>query len=68
MGIPEMLVRIIDIGHYDPPIDVGWLPRPHTMLVVLPVGRPRHPLAEEEADTIDLPSAAPLDIELMPRG
>ncbi|MFF8968576.1 hypothetical protein [Streptomyces sp. NPDC014995] len=67
VGIPETLVRIVDIGHYDPPIDVGWLPRPHTMVIVLPVDRPHNPYAEEEGDTIDLDSAAPIKIELLSR-
>jgi hypothetical protein len=68
VGIPETLVRIIDIGRFDPPVDVGWLPRPHTMLVVLPVDHPRDLHAEEEGDTIDLESAAPIRIELVSRG
>ncbi|MGW1030343.1 hypothetical protein ACWD4J_43035 [Streptomyces sp. NPDC002577] len=68
VGIPETVVRIIDIGRFDPPADVGWLPRPHTMLIVLPVDHPRHPHAEEEGDTIDLESAAPVKIELVSRG
>lgn len=67
VGIPETLVRVIDIGHYDPPADVGWLPRPHTMLIVLPVDHPHDPHAEEEGDTIDLESAAPIKIELVKR-
>ncbi|WP_416986408.1 hypothetical protein [Streptomyces sp. T028] len=68
VGVPETLVRIVDIGRYDPPIDVGWLPRPHTLLIVLPVDQPHHPDAEEEGDTIDLESAAPIEIELVARG
>ncbi|GAA2445645.1 hypothetical protein [Streptomyces glaucus] len=68
VGVPETLVRIIDIGRFDPPADVGWLPRPHTMLIVLPADRPRRPDAEEEGDTIDLDSAAPLRIEPVSRG
>ncbi|MFF7448425.1 MULTISPECIES: hypothetical protein [unclassified Streptomyces] len=68
VGIPETLVRIIDIGRFDPPADVGWLPRPHTMLIVLPVAHPRAPRAEEEGDTIDLESAAPIKIDLLSRG
>lgn len=67
VGIPATLVRIIDIGHYDPPADVGWLPRPHTMVIVLPADRPHDPHAEEEGDTIDLESAAPIKIELVSR-
>ncbi|WP_367325716.1 hypothetical protein [Streptomyces sp. HUAS ZL42] len=68
VGIPETLVRIIDIGRFDPPADVGWLPRPHTMLIVLPVDHPHDPRAEEEGDTIDLESAAPIKIEPALRG
>jgi hypothetical protein len=68
VGIPETLVRIVDIGRFDPPADVGWLPRPHTMLIVLPVGHPHDPDSEEEGDTIDLEAAAPLRIDLLARG
>ncbi|ARF62847.1 hypothetical protein B1H20_16710 [Streptomyces violaceoruber] len=68
VGVPETLVRVIDIGRYDPPQDVGWLPRPHTMLVVVPADLPDEALPEDAGDTIDLESAAPLTIELVSRG
>ncbi|MEV6679713.1 hypothetical protein AB0N09_23070 [Streptomyces erythrochromogenes] len=64
VGIPETLVRVVDIGRYDPPQDVGWLPRPHTMLVVVPA----EVLGEDDGDTIDLDSAALVTIELVSRG
>ncbi|WP_432753363.1 hypothetical protein ACE1OA_24105 [Streptomyces sp. JL2001] len=67
VGIPETLVRITDIGRYDPPQDVGWLPRPHTMLGVVPVDYPAEALSEDDGDTIDLDSAAPVSIELVSR-
>lgn len=67
VGVPETVLRIIDIGRFDPPADVGWLPRPHTMLIVLPVDHPCNPYAEEEGDTIDLESAVPFKIELVSR-
>ncbi|MFI1979373.1 hypothetical protein [Streptomyces wedmorensis] len=67
VGIPETLVRIIDIGRYDPPQDVGWLPRPHTMLVVVPADYPDEALSEHDGDTIDLESAAPVTVELVSR-
>ncbi|MGW7328393.1 hypothetical protein ACWGIU_07220 [Streptomyces sp. NPDC054840] len=67
VGIPETLVRIIDIGRYDTPQDVGWLPRPHTMLVVVPADHPAEALSEFDGDTIDLDSAAPVTIELVSR-
>ncbi|MFF3174156.1 hypothetical protein ACFVQ0_16165 [Streptomyces sp. NPDC057900] len=65
VGIHEMLVRIIDIGRYDPPQDVGRLPRPHTMLVVVPADYSDEALSEDAGDTIDLDSAAPLAVELV---
>ncbi|WP_145868727.1 hypothetical protein [Streptomyces capillispiralis] len=67
VGIPETLVRVIDVGQYDPPMDTGRLPRPHTLLIVLPVGRsPVEGSGEDEGDTIELDSAAPLAIERVP--
>ncbi|WP_031146004.1 hypothetical protein [Streptomyces erythrochromogenes] len=67
VGIPETLVRVVDIGRHDPPQDVGWLPRPHTMLVVVPADHPAEALGEDDGDTIDLDSAAPVTIELVSR-
>lgn len=68
VGIPERLVRVIDIGHYDPPADVGWLPRPHTMLIVLPAEYSFPPVRDDDGETIDLESAAPIRLELVSRG
>ncbi|MEW5354868.1 hypothetical protein [Streptomyces sp. 16-176A] len=60
-GIPETLVHVIDVGRYDPPMDTGRLPRPHTLLIVLPVDRPGSAVGgEDEGDTIELDSAAPI--------
>ncbi|MFB7363835.1 hypothetical protein [Streptomyces hydrogenans] len=62
VGIPEQLVRVIDIEHCDPPQEVGWLPRPHAMLIVLPADyEDPHGLAE--GDTISAPSVAPVRFE-----
>lgn len=64
VGIPKALVRVIDVGHYDPPMDTGRLPRPHTLLIVLPVDHPgTEESSEDEGDTIELDSAAPIVIE-----
>ncbi len=64
VGIPETLVRVIDVGHYDPPMDTGRLPRPQTLLIVLPVDRPGvEGGSEDEGDTIELDSAAPIVME-----
>jgi hypothetical protein len=68
VGIPEKLVRVIDIGYYGPPTDVGWLPRPHTMLIVLPADHPHEPVSNDDGETIGLESAAPIKIELVSRG
>jgi hypothetical protein len=68
VGVPEQLVEVVDVGYYDPPLDVGWVPRPYALVIVLPVGHPRVPGAEEEGDTIELGSAAPFAVELVSRG
>jgi hypothetical protein len=62
VGIPEQLVRVIGIEHCDPPQDVGWLPRPHTMLIVLPADH-EDPHGLAEGDTISVPSVAPVRFE-----
>ncbi|MFF9281070.1 hypothetical protein [Streptomyces griseosporeus] len=65
VGIPETLVRVVDTGRYDPPLDVGWLPRPHTLLIVVPADRAWAD-GDDEGDTIELEPAAPLVIERGP--
>ncbi|GHF60309.1 hypothetical protein GCM10018783_31560 [Streptomyces griseosporeus] len=65
VGIPETLVRVVDTGHYDPPLDVGWLPRPHTLLIVAPA-ESTWTDEDDETDTIEVESAAPLVIERGP--
>ncbi|WP_435600771.1 hypothetical protein [Streptomyces sp. C10-9-1] len=62
VGIPEQLVRVIDIEHCDPPQEVGWLPRPHTRLIVLPADY-EDPQGLAEGDTISAPSVAPVRFE-----
>ncbi|MFF8478205.1 hypothetical protein [Streptomyces sp. NPDC015414] len=67
VGIPETLVRVLDVAHYDPPMDTGRLPRSHTLMTVLPVDYPSVEGSEEdEGDTIALDSAAPIAIERVP--
>ncbi|MFG2364608.1 hypothetical protein ACGFY3_23665 [Streptomyces mirabilis] len=64
VGIPETLVRVLDVAHYDPPTDTGRLPRPHTLMTVLPVDYPSiEGSDEDEGDTIELDGAAPIAIE-----
>ena len=63
VGIPETIVQVIDVYHYDLPQDIGWLPRPHTMLTVIPADHPEYADLEDAGDTIDIPSAAPITIE-----
>lgn len=36
--MPEMDVRVVDLHHFDPPQDVGSLPRPSWSLAVTPLG------------------------------
>ncbi|NNN37501.1 hypothetical protein HLK59_45685 [Streptomyces sp. S3(2020)] len=70
VGVPETLVRVLDIDHHDPLADRGWLPRPHTTLVVAHLDQPQEPMwPEEEGEgfTIDPGSFAPLTLELVSR-
>jgi hypothetical protein len=64
VGVPEQLVRVIDIEYCDPPQDVGWLPRPHAMVIVLPIDY-GDPQGLAEGDTISIPSVAPVRFELV---
>lgn len=64
VGIAETLVRVLDVAHYDPPTDTGRLPRPHTLMTVLPVDYLSiEGSDEDEGDTIELDGAAPIAIE-----
>jgi hypothetical protein len=45
LGIPETRARIMWIEHFDPPAELGWLPRPSWGLAVCPVEN----LGEENA-------------------
>ncbi|MEY9927758.1 hypothetical protein ABH926_002392 [Catenulispora sp. GP43] len=37
IGVPATEVRVAAITHYDPPADLGWLPRPRWMLDLVPL-------------------------------
>ncbi|MFD1275532.1 hypothetical protein ACFQ51_39865 [Streptomyces kaempferi] len=39
VGIPETIAQVVDIRRCEQPQDVGWLPRPHLMLGVIPADR-----------------------------
>ncbi|MFI9719407.1 hypothetical protein ACIHFE_07080 [Streptomyces sp. NPDC052396] len=39
VGIPPTVVHVTAVGHFDPPPETGWLPRPHLAVAVLPRGR-----------------------------
>jgi hypothetical protein len=70
VGIPETLVGVVDVIRHDPPQDVGWLPRPHTTLAVIPVDIPVDQLAAaegQEGDLIRLDSFAPISLEVVTR-
>ncbi|EID55037.1 hypothetical protein [Saccharomonospora xinjiangensis] len=62
VGIPERVMQVIDVYHCDPPRDIGRLPRPHTMLAVIPADHPEYADLEDACDTIEVPSAAPLTL------
>ncbi|MES5818509.1 hypothetical protein [Streptomyces sp. RG80] len=69
VGVPETLVRVLDIQRHDPPADRGRLPRPRITLVVAHVDQPDGTWAEEEGQgfVIDPNSSEPLTFELVSR-
>ncbi|WP_052807163.1 hypothetical protein [Risungbinella massiliensis] len=71
VGIPETLVHVVDVIHHDPLADIGWLPRPHTTLVVLHVNQSEETDEEDEdrgkGFAIELDSAAPIALEIVSR-
>jgi hypothetical protein len=53
VGIPETTVQVISVHPFDPPRDVGWLPRPRRWLSVLPHGQSFDPDFEDQGSTLD---------------
>jgi hypothetical protein len=64
VGIPETEVCIMWIEHFDPPGDLGWLPRPSWGLAVCPV---EHRGDGEAGYMLYLESDEPIDIEVIGR-
>jgi hypothetical protein len=63
VGIPETLVQLVSVHHWDPPRDIGWLPRPNIMLWVIPPDHPEYADLEDAGDSIAFPSAEPITLE-----
>jgi hypothetical protein len=62
VGIPNTEVRIMWIEHFDPPSDLGWLPRPTWGLAVCPFEN----WGEEDAGyMLHLESAEPIEIGII---
>ncbi|MEU6621922.1 hypothetical protein ABZ926_14255 [Streptomyces litmocidini] len=38
VGVPPTIVHVTAVDHHDPPLETGWLPRPHLTVSVLPRG------------------------------
>jgi hypothetical protein len=53
VDIPETTVQVISVHTFDPPRDVGWLPRPRRYLGVLPQGQSFDPEFEDQGSSLD---------------
>jgi hypothetical protein len=60
VGIPPTLVHVVDVAHYAPPQETGWLPRPSRLVVVLPAGRSYDSRLKEQGETFDPDDDIPL--------
>ena len=64
IGIPATEVRVAAITVYDPPLDVGWLPRPEWMLDLVPVEYGAEP---EAGYGLALHSGEPVRLDVVSR-
>jgi len=65
VGIPEVVVHVIDVEVFDPPRKTGWLPRPFADVVVLRYGESVDPRIENQGTSIDLDDAMPTELKLL---
>ncbi len=61
VGIPPTALHVIEIRHFDPPQETGWLPRPHRTIECRRVGQQFEPGA---TDSFDPDDGIPRRIEL----
>ncbi|WP_157441564.1 hypothetical protein [Actinoplanes awajinensis] len=65
VGIPPTVVHVIEVQSFDPPIETGWLPRPHCEIVVLRRGVSEDVNAVEQGSGINPYDDIPLIIDLV---
>ncbi|WP_063764278.1 hypothetical protein [Kitasatospora purpeofusca] len=69
VGIPPTVVHVVATHHFDPPLVTGMLPRPASLLEVLPQGESHTPESESEEQefAIDPAGGEPIRLELLLR-
>lgn len=65
VGIPPTTVHVIQVEHFDPPRETGWLPRPKTSLILLRAGHSEDPALEDQGFSIDPDDEIPYDLRLL---
>ncbi|WP_225994126.1 hypothetical protein [Actinomadura rudentiformis] len=65
VGIPPTIVHVISVDHFDPPLETGWLPRPHTLTTVLPAGQSHAPDLEDQGMSLDPHDDIPISFKLL---
>lgn len=64
VGIPPTVLHVLEVRHFDPPRQTGWLPRPRRAITYRRVGQPFEPAAAEPGDSFDPDDGIPRRIEL----
>ncbi|MFF5079974.1 hypothetical protein ACFY36_23220 [Actinoplanes sp. NPDC000266] len=65
VGISPTLVHVIEVQHFDPPLETGWLPRPRREIVVLLHGVAEDPEILDQGYGFDPDDGIPLNIRLV---
>ncbi|WP_405714315.1 MULTISPECIES: hypothetical protein [unclassified Streptomyces] len=65
VGIPPTVVHVLEVAHFDPPLETGMLPRPASYLDVLRQGETHDPELEEQGYAVDPDGGEPIRVQLL---
>jgi hypothetical protein len=65
VGIPETVAYVVHVENFSDPLDVGWLPRPHTLVSLVSHGATIFPYAEEVGFTLDPDGEEPIESDIV---
>ncbi|MEV7598777.1 hypothetical protein AB0O91_15480 [Kitasatospora sp. NPDC089797] len=67
VGVPPTVMYVVDVQHFEPPLETGWLPRPARYLGLLRQGETHAPGVEEQTYQLDPAGGEPFRIRLLYR-